>query len=476
LLGKYAIERVIAEGGMGTVVAARHIELHRRVAIKLIASAFAPDPEVCARFRQEARAAAAIRSEHVCRVLDVGETPDGVQFIVMEHLEGEDLDACLAREGPLSVEDAVGCLLEACEAIAEAHAMGIVHRDLKPDNLFMARRADGSPIVKVLDFGISKGAPSDAAGPATGPAQILGTPQYMAPEQIRNDAEVDARADIWALGATLYDLLSGERPFTGASPQDVIAQVLTGSPEPLCAVRPEVPSELAAVVERCLQKDPAKRFQTLAELARALAPFGPAGITRSVARIERLLGDVTPPPPEVVELRSRRRAPSLDDARLTLRSEPPGGVSMSTPPPSDFIVTRPPSAARPRRRGMLIAAACTLVAGAVAVTAHQDGAPDLAETMPARAMSAAATAKLVGEATPEAPLSTPAMATPLAASVASAQARTAKPVRAPRAAPKKAPATTPAPAVSASETPTVAASSAPPEMDAWDRERFGGRK
>ncbi|WP_437978035.1 serine/threonine-protein kinase [Sorangium sp. So ce295] len=294
LSGKYRVERILGQGGMGVVVAALHEKLHQRVAIKLLHPG--ANDEMVERFVREARAAVRLKSEHVARVLDVGTLETGAPFMVMEYLEGSDLQETLRQRGPLDLEEAVGYVLEACEAIAEAHAAGIIHRDLKPANLFLTRAADGTGMVKVLDFGISKALadPSTAgAEPELGltkTAMVLGSPLYMAPEQMRSARSVDARADIWSLGAILYQLLTARVPFDASSLSELILMINTESPPPPTTFRRDLPPGLEAAILRCLERDVAKRFKSVAELAGAIVDFGPPLALASLERIERTLG------------------------------------------------------------------------------------------------------------------------------------------------------------------------------------------
>ncbi len=328
LAQKYRVESLLGAGGIGFVVAATHVELGERLALKFLRSEFVTHSEAVRRFASEARHAARIRSEHVARVFDVGTLPDGAPFIVMEYLEGTDLHRLLLDEGPLSVERAVGYVLEACEALAAAHACYIVHRDIKPDNLFVAKQVHGADIVKVLDFGISK-AELDATLHEPGVTDAkhtvgaLGSPSYMAPEQIRSAADVDARADIWSLGCVLYELLTKQYAFDAPSLMQTCAQVLESQPVPLTRHRPDLPAELEAVVARCLEKDPARRYQDLGELALALAPFAPP---RAQASIEKTLetvrnirpysADEGPPSSRVVRSRPANDRPPLDESAV----------------------------------------------------------------------------------------------------------------------------------------------------------------
>ena len=274
LAEKYRIERELGRGGMGIVYLARHVALDQSVAIKVLVGRGAED---ATRFLREARAAAKLGSEHVARVTDVGAAEGIGPYMVMEYLVGSDLGQVLATGGPLSLIAAVDAIVEAAEALAEAHASGIVHRDLKPANLFLARRSDGTEVIKIIDFGISKITElTDATPVLTQTRALMGSPYYMAPEQLRSARDVDGRADVWSLGVALYELLSGRRPFQGATMGAVFARVLETSPPPLSRERADVPVEVSDAVDRCLQRDPNERFQHMGELALTLAPFGSA--------------------------------------------------------------------------------------------------------------------------------------------------------------------------------------------------------
>jgi serine/threonine protein kinase len=290
LAGRYRVVRVLGAGGMGVVVAARHMELDTLVAIKLLRPEVLSNRDIVARFAAEARAAVRIKSEHVARVTDVGALPDGAPYMVMEHLEGADLADHVERRGPLAREDAVDYVLQACEAIAEAHSLGIVHRDLKPGNLFLSRRPDGSEIVKVLDFGISKSMDT-AKGPSgslTATASVLGSPTYMSPEQLQSSKSVDLRTDVWALGVILHQVLAGDPPFRADTLPELFFAIVQNEPAPLRSVRPDLPPGLEAAIRRCLEKDRTRRFENIGELAVALAPFAPPRSQISVERILRL--------------------------------------------------------------------------------------------------------------------------------------------------------------------------------------------
>ena len=282
--GKYQVERDLGIGGMGRVVLALHLGLEERVALKVLHPEATRDPEAVARFGREAKAAARIKSEHVARVLDVSALGGKMPYIVMEYLEGSDLEQLLEATGPLAVADAVDYVLQACEALAEAHARGVIHRDLKPGNLHLSRRADGGAMVKVLDFGISKIATRDKSGSMTSTSALLGSPLYMSPEQMKATRDVDARSDIWAMGVVLYELLTARSPFQAPSMPQVCARVLDTPPDPIATTA--LPVGLEAVVMKCLEKKADSRFADIAALATALEPFAPP---RSVISIERIL-------------------------------------------------------------------------------------------------------------------------------------------------------------------------------------------
>ena len=290
--GKYRLERVIGEGGMGTVYAACHELLDVQVAVKVLSAELTRQPGIIARFLREARAVARLKSEHVARVMDVG-TYEGQPFIVMELLEGEDLDRRLQR-GPLPISDACDFVLQTLEAMAHAHAIGIVHRDLKPANLFVTTPPDGREVLKVLDFGIAKlthavQANGARSGGLTGQQSTLGSPSYMAPEQVRALPEIDHRADLWAVGTILYELVTGRTAFGGSSVGDIFGAVLHSAVTPVRELRPDAPAGLEAVIERCLRRPVEERFADAAELAAAVAPFASGAWQGHVLRIGQTL-------------------------------------------------------------------------------------------------------------------------------------------------------------------------------------------
>jgi eukaryotic-like serine/threonine-protein kinase len=291
IAGKYRVDRVLGAGGMGVVVAATHLELGQPVALKFLLEALADREELVARFLREARNCVSINSEHVVRVMDVGRLESGAPYMVMEYLQGQDLESELGQRRTLPVQEAANIALQTCMGLAEAHQRNLVHRDLKPANLFMTTRSDGERVIKILDFGISKSLDSNASDSnLTRTNQSMGTPYYMSPEQIRAAPDIDVRTDIWSLGAILYELLAGTPPFRAESASAVCAQVLEASPQPLERLRQDVPSELWSVVTWCLRKRREERPQSVADLARVLEPHAGPGAKLIADRVSRVLG------------------------------------------------------------------------------------------------------------------------------------------------------------------------------------------
>ncbi len=382
LADKYRIERVLGRGGMGVVAAAYHIQLEQRVAIKLMLPEAMTSPDAVSRFVREARAAARISSEHVARVFDVGSLASGAPYIAMEFLEGADIGELLVRLGRLPAPDTVEFVLQACEALAEAHAAGIVHRDLKPGNLYLANRVDGQRLIKVLDFGISKmtsGSGSSPGGPMTHTSALMGSPLYMSPEQLNSSKNVDARSDIWSLGVVMFEMLSGTQPFQGETLPQVCMAIMIADAPPLTT--PGVPPLLAAVIARCLQKQPEARYQSVAQLAQALAPLASARGQQSVERISRVLGSAL-----------TGSNPALPYAGAASHTSP----ALSAPQPGTYAAwgeTKSPQP-KPRSKAPLFAVLALLLAGiagsGVLVAKHFAGASASASAKPAEA---AATSK-----------------------------------------------------------------------------------
>jgi len=444
IAGKFEVEKLLGEGGMGYVVSARHKQLGQRVALKfmheeVLTAAFR------SRFLREARHTVRLRSKHVARVLDVGETASGTPYMVMKYLEGQDLSALLHARGPFPAQEACEYILQACEAIAEAHGHGIIHRDLKPANLFLLRTQGGEPVIKVLDFGVSKileldeAAGSDDTAPGGRPrpgarhdsaltreTDLLGSPSYMAPEQIVSARDADAGSDLWSLGVILFRLLSGKAPFSAPALGELIQLVMHGAVPDLRALRPDLPVGLELVVARCLDRDRKTRIRDAGELARLLAPYAGPSASPSLERIA-LLG------PALVTAPAARPEPSAAtlpgppsltaDGTLVMSSRPsrpsPGASSPSSPSVA-------PGGASTRGRTTLLVAAvfvAILVASFVqlrrraAASAAQQG-PPLALTptaAPPASDGPAAAAPPVPEALSPAPPAPP----PTGAAVAS---------------------------------------------------------
>jgi serine/threonine protein kinase len=292
LAGKYRVERVLGVGGMGVVVAAHHVQLDSKVALKFLLPAMLGHREAVDRFAREARAAVKITNEHVARVTDVGTLDSGAPYMVMEFLEGGDLADWIRQHGPLPVEQAIDFVLQACIAIADAHTLGIVHRDLKPANLFCVRRSDGQFLIKVLDFGISKMntlGTSSPGGSVTQTSSIMGSPLYMSPEQMQSPKSVDAKTDIWAMGVVLYELLTGRTPFEGETIAEVAVKAATQLPPSIRAQRLDVQPDLEVAIFKCLAKDRNERHANVAELAVSLLSFAPFRARASVDRISGII-------------------------------------------------------------------------------------------------------------------------------------------------------------------------------------------
>ena len=367
--GRYRIERFIGAGGMGAVFAAHHVDLDKSVALKLVRSDRGVDEEAVSRLLREAKAAAALDSEHVVAVLDAGRLAEtGDAFVVYEYLEGEDLARALTARGPLDISFAADLILGACEALAVAHARGIVHRDIKPANLFLTERADGSPLLKVLDFGIAKVGWSDGA--MTSRRAILGSPRYMAPEQLKSSATVDSRADVWSLGVTLFELVSGEAPFRGDSVLELCASIATEPPRELAplleARRSDLDGDvlrgLSAVVASCLEKQPKDRCPDVATLALGLEPFATEEGRASARRVARISG----------RSRSTTPGPQSVPPRSSGSNATPARISAHDPATaSTLAATSGAGALRPRPASALRWAAAAVAIGAAIFAATE---------------------------------------------------------------------------------------------------------
>ncbi len=464
---KYRIEKLIGVGGMGIVWKATQLDLDRPVAIKIVREDL-PDQELVAeRACHEARASARLRSEHVVRVLDLGRLDGGTPFIVLEYLEGRDLyDLLTTREAPLPISEAVDVLLEACEGVAEAHALGIVHRDLKPENLFIARQPDGTAVLKILDFGISK--QLRGTGRSLTQATAVGSPQYMSPEQMRGSQDIDQRADIWSLGATLYELVVGAPPFKADTIPSLCTLVLEANPAPPRSLRQSLPEGLEQVILKCLAKRREERFQSVKELAEALLPFGSSSSSDRALRIAHTLASNS------WTARQSSQSEQLHGSTITTKPKPKaslrthlgywalGGVFLAS---ATCLALAANAAARQSRdatalSSSLVAPVEPLLASDAGTDAARDAAPDGSALVPPAP---------IPSVTP-APIPKP--------SVLPAPRPRKKPARA------RADAETTTESTLESDVAPARVLAAPPPVvrhverpnDAWDRSSFGGRR
>jgi serine/threonine-protein kinase len=425
LAGKYRVDHVLGAGGMGVVVAAYHTQLERKVALKFLLPTALENTESVARFLQEGRAVSQLRSEHVAKVIDVGSLENGSPYMVMELLDGTDLSAVFEaskRDGLLPIEVLVDYILQAIDAIAEAHVLQIVHRDLKPANLFLSRGPDGTESIKVLDFGISKKLDQDNVALTTTKA-VMGSPLYMSPEQFRSAKNVDSRADIWSLGVIAYEGLTGISPFIAETLGEVCARVLEATPESIVAIRDDVPPELEAAIFRCLRRPLDERFANVAELARALAPFGSGDAQRSVDRAVRLLQGLSSPRVAPPSGSTRIRAgsspslpggtasPRLSAPEIKVPSSPDLGVA-NTVPHATWDSLNPGAAKKRPIKFFALGLVATLVTGAMfalrAVPHHDEKLPSTVEvtrpTSPNPSETSEPTPPKVNATTPQAPV------------------------------------------------------------------------
>jgi serine/threonine-protein kinase len=398
LAGKYRVDRILGVGGMGVVVAATHLQLDQRVALKFMLPEGLAHPSLVERFVREARAAVRLKSDHVARVLDVGTLDSGSPYMVMEYLDGSDLGSVVGDQGPMLVAAAVDCVLQACDAVAEAHALGIVHRDLKPRNLFLTRRNDGRALVKVLDFGISKDRTAASDLSLTRTTEVIGSPNYMSPEQLKSAKAADERSDIWALGVILYELLTGRVPFVAESVTQLTAMVLTEAPRTVDQVRADVPRALGLIVARCLEKDRSRRFVSVAELAAALEPFAPSDSRDLAMRIARIASGSSPGLPLATS----------SGTRIAVT----GGTSVNWSGKTELASTRS------RALGVVLAIVFVLLLGGAAVVvlvARSARKPTIAATTDTTAAATTASAATTGGAASASPATSGAAAGPASA-------------------------------------------------------------
>lgn len=423
LAGKYRVERLLGSGGMGYVVSARHLQLDQLVAMKFLKQNAIDNAEASERFFREAKAAAKLRSENIAKIHDVGTLETGEPYIVMEHLDGYDL-AALAKRGEI-LAPSVACeyVMQACEALAEAHTLGIVHRDIKLANLFVTTGPTGAPLLKVLDFGISKTNPfGESEHEMTKAASLLGSPRFMSPEQMRDPRAVDGRTDIWSLGVVLYRLVAGQPPFEAEALGRLLTMVMHEKEAPLSTIRSDLPPGFEAVVARCLEKAPDARFADVAELAAALVPFCDDE-TRARSALDRISAVLTLPmrmrsgltgPPGPTSVAPRSVATSLrgrvsvepaeeQQTAVLSSSKDTGTAAPWAGAPADSRVRAPVAAAT---LGVLFA--MVLVGAGVIAKAHHD------QSIAARRATSALEDVSPGDARP--------IASPIAAASAKASA------------------------------------------------------
>ncbi len=386
LARKYQVVRTLGQGGMGRVVEARHIALGERVALKFLLSEHAQSHEATVRFLREAQAAVRLRSEHVARVSDVGTLEDGAPYMVMEYLEGQDLSKLLKTHGKLHASEAVDFVVQAAEAIAEAHALGIVHRDIKPGNLFLTRGLDGSPLVKVLDFGISKFV--ESVDDLTRTATAMGSALYMSPEQMRGARDVDHRTDIYALGVTLFELLVGRQPFYADTLPQLCAEVLEGNALPLRSARPDLPEAFASVLERAYAMRRDDRYPSVAHFVLAMLPYALPRTRVVIERIARMAGLDPAAAPAWAPTAAPATGTQVPAPSVTLASQSSAlaatGAAVAPAPPSPpegastsrfgVAAPAPTPAQAPRRSGALAAGLAVVGMAAVGVAAYFLGA------------------------------------------------------------------------------------------------------
>jgi eukaryotic-like serine/threonine-protein kinase len=497
--GKYEVLRVLGAGGMGIVLAARHLELGQTVAIKVMHPELAKDGDSVKRFMREGRAAALLSSDHAVRIHDVGRLKSGLPFLVMEHLVGEDLDHLRARR-TLEVSEVVDFVLQAIVAIAEAHESGLVHRDIKPQNLFLAKLPDGTSRVKVLDFGLAKdlAIASSSSGALTTENMILGSPHFMSPEQIRTPGEVDARADVWGLGASMVMLLTGQPPYTANNVHGLLARILADPAPKVRDLRPDVPIAIEKIIVRCMNKDLERRYGSVIELATALqlatgwAPSGArmarvvggsSAATRAPATTVDPIPTTTPPPatprmdpllitrisppavlappsaiPETVEsveaVTLHHRAPVVTAPVPTAPVVTLASAAVSIPPAPPPLATAPPKRVPRAWLAAFIVITCSaIVVLGLAIRASRRNRArnaDPAPTASAAAAASVASPAIVTAPPPALPSAEPPITAPV---IAAPSATVALPGTAPATTPKRPKPVTPPPSASAAACP-----------------------
>jgi serine/threonine-protein kinase len=500
--GRYVVERVLRAGGMGVVAAGRYPELDQEVAIKFMLPELAAHEVLSARFLREARLAAKVKSPHFVRVFDFGRIQSGVPYIVMEMLAGRDLRDEIAARGALPVEESVDYLLQAAVGIAEIHSYGVVHRDLKPSNLFLAEAA-GARSIKVLDFGVSKEKSTDGEAGLTTTGHMIGTAQYMSPEQIKESKLADTRSDVWALGVILYEMLTTSLPFGADSEAmgEIIGLILHTDPIPLSVHRADLPRGIEAVVFKCLQREPENRYATVADLADALRPFASVASAHRIEAIHRALGTAhpaatgedEPSAARVVAVAPTMNAPTKDASPGAKRASdrPPAAKSPGASPPA---IARTPEIRTPAQadgvpakgRGLqlvglgalgvlvLVAGFAVSARGFSHAPAPDDHASAAGADVPAQAAATQAPTTTISLAAPSVAAAGAALSPAATPTVAKdpAPAPSAVQVAAPAVTTAAVAAVQPRPAHSSRPRPAVSATSAPPvgiSLDQLDR-------
>ncbi len=326
LLGKYRVDRAIGAGGMGVVALGWHLDFDERIAIKFLLPALADNAEAVGRFEREARVLFKIKSENVCRVIDVGKLESGVPFMIMEYLDGHDLATALESGEPLPIDRAIEYGMQACQALAHAHVRGIVHRDIKPENLFVARDPSGEHVLKLLDFGLSKEQESDEGGrkrKLTAQEQVMGTPHYMSPEQWLASTAVGPATDQWALAAIVFELVTGKPPFDGPQIGNVCSAIINAPTPSAKRARPDAPAGLDAVLQKALEKNPGDRYENIGAFAVALAAFAAPGVAVKAERTLKMLQQSDVEQADISADWPRLRSPpAASDMAATMRTPP----------------------------------------------------------------------------------------------------------------------------------------------------------
>jgi serine/threonine-protein kinase len=376
---RYHILKKLGEGGMGAVYLGEHVKMGRKSAIKVMAQSMANDPDAIARFNREAANAARINHPNVCAIYDFGETKDGLIYLAMEYIEGESLSDLLEREGALPPHRAAQIFQQAADALQAAHDLGIVHRDLKPDNIMITKGRGGTDVVKVVDFGIAKAMTGEEGQKVTKTGLVVGTPEYMSPEQLAGD-KLDGRSDLYSLALVLYRMLTGTLPFQADSAQEVMIKRLTDEPLPLNQASPgvEFPAQLQAVLDRALQRMPSERYASATEMAR--------DVLRAVSGMPQTAPAVdTEGATQLIA--ATPGATAIAPTRVSPEGPPSGRPRSPTPDTASVAVAAP----RPKKKPLMaVAAAATVLAvggGAAALLLNRTGAPATETAAPPAAVT-----------------------------------------------------------------------------------------